>query len=48
MSLTHAQFGLTSLLPTFITDHKNKISKFIAAINHAMAEKVPGIIGIHF
>ncbi len=48
VSLTHAQFGTTSLLPTFITDHKNKISKFIAAINHAMAEKVPGIIGIHF
>ncbi len=48
VSVTHAKFGTTSILPTFITDHKDKIPKFIAAINSAIAEKVPGIIGIHF
>ena len=47
ISLTHAKFGTTAFLPTFITDNKTKIPMFIQALNNALKQKIPGIIGIH-
>jgi N-acetylglucosamine-6-phosphate deacetylase len=39
--------GTTSLLPTFISDRLDKIPIAIAAVQQAIAEGAPGIIGIH-
>ncbi|WGL59252.1 N-acetylglucosamine-6-phosphate deacetylase [Pigmentibacter sp. JX0631] len=47
ISLTHAKFGTTAFLPTFITDNKTKLPKFIQTFNSALKQKIPGIIGIH-
>lgn len=47
VSSTHAKFGTTSFLPTFITDNKTKLPIFIQTLNNAIKEKIPGVIGIH-
>lgn len=43
----HRRFGTTGLLPTFITDDAAKRAAAVAAVRAAMAEGVPGILGIH-
>lgn len=44
----HSQFGTTAMLPTLITDKIEVMSKAADAMAQAIADEVPGIIGIHF
>ncbi len=43
----HRRFGTTGLLPTVITDSVDKRAAAVAAVRAAMAEGVPGVLGIH-
>jgi len=43
----HRKFGSTGILPTLISDNLSAVKTAIAAVNQAIAEKVPGILGIH-
>jgi len=44
----HVSFGTTAMLPTIITDTVDVMSAAADAVAQALAERVPGIIGIHF
>lgn len=44
----HSQFGTTGMLPTLITDKVEVMTQAADAMASAIAEKVPGILGIHF
>lgn len=44
----HAKFGTTTMMPTLITDKAEIMAQAADAIALAIAEKVPGIVGIHF
>ncbi|GLX79163.1 N-acetylgalactosamine-6-phosphate deacetylase [Thalassotalea insulae] len=44
----HAQFGTTGMLPTLITDKIEIMVQAADAMSAAIAENVPGILGIHF
>lgn len=43
----HRRFGTTSLLPTLISDDTAQIARAIGAVREAIAQRVPGVIGIH-
>jgi N-acetylglucosamine-6-phosphate deacetylase len=43
----HRLFGTTGLLPTLISDDLSVVAAAIAAVDQAITEKVPGIIGVH-
>lgn len=43
----HRRFGTTSFLPTLISDDLSTVAQAIAAVDQAMAEGVPGVLGIH-
>ena len=43
----HRQFGTTGLLPTLISDELDVIRQGVSAINTAIEEGVPGVLGIH-
>jgi N-acetylglucosamine-6-phosphate deacetylase len=43
----HAKFGTTGFLPTLISDDVDVMSKAIDAVNDAVAQGVPGVLGIH-
>lgn len=43
----HRTFGTTGLLPTLISDDYDVIAKGIAAVREAMAQGIPGVLGIH-
>ena len=43
----HRKFGTTAMLPTLITDHREKMDLAIAAVTDAIHQEVPGIVGIH-
>lgn len=47
MSEAHRQFGTTGFYPTLISDDLSVVAKAIAAVEQALAEKVPGVLGIH-
>jgi len=47
MIRAHRRFGTTSMLPTLISDSLPVMQQAIAAVRSAIAEGVPGIIGIH-
>ncbi|HOY24635.1 MAG TPA: N-acetylglucosamine-6-phosphate deacetylase, partial [Cellvibrio sp.] len=47
MSEAHRQFGTTGFYPTLISDDLSVVAKAIAAVKQAIAEKVPGVLGIH-
>jgi len=47
MAATFAPYGTTALLPTFITDHPARMSLAITAVREAIAQRVPGIAGLH-
>lgn len=47
MSEAHARIGATSILPTLITDTPVHVRGAIAAVEQAVAEGVPGILGLH-
>jgi N-acetylglucosamine-6-phosphate deacetylase len=44
----HAQFGTTAMMPTLITDKIEVMMEAADAMSEAIANKTPGIIGIHF
>ena len=43
----HRQFGTTGFLPTLISDDLHVIQAGIDAVDEAIAEGVPGVLGIH-
>lgn len=43
----HARLGVTALLPTLITDTADQVSAAIDAVEHAIAENMPGVVGLH-
>ena len=47
MADAHARLGATSILPTLITDTPDRTLAAIAAVHQAIAEDVPGILGLH-
>ncbi|WKE66153.1 N-acetylglucosamine-6-phosphate deacetylase [Gallaecimonas kandeliae] len=48
MVAAHARFGTTAMLPTLITDDLAKMAAAAAAVSQALAQKLPGVLGIHF
>ena len=47
MATAHATTGTAAILPTLITDTPERTSAAIDAVEQAIAQHVPGIIGIH-
>ncbi|MDZ4371458.1 MAG: N-acetylglucosamine-6-phosphate deacetylase [Phenylobacterium sp.] len=47
IAAAHARHGTTALLPTFVTDHLDRLDIAITAVEEAIAAGVPGIAGIH-
>lgn len=47
MGEAHRQFGTTGFYPTLISDDLSVAAKAITAVEQAIAEKVPGVLGIH-
>ncbi|HWH18280.1 MAG TPA: N-acetylglucosamine-6-phosphate deacetylase [Allosphingosinicella sp.] len=43
----HRRFGTTGFLPTLITDDLNVVDRAMRAVEAAMAQGVPGVLGIH-
>jgi N-acetylglucosamine-6-phosphate deacetylase len=43
----HRRFGTTGFLPTLISDDPEKMRAAVAAVDAAIAEGVPGVLGIH-
>jgi N-acetylglucosamine-6-phosphate deacetylase len=43
----HRRFGTTGFLPTLISDTADKMRAAIGAVDAAIAENVPGVLGIH-
>jgi N-acetylglucosamine-6-phosphate deacetylase len=48
IAAAHARFGTTALLPTLITDTPDAARAAREAVAAALAEGVPGILGVHF
>ncbi|WP_233996652.1 N-acetylglucosamine-6-phosphate deacetylase [Erythrobacter sp. HI0074] len=47
MAEAHRTFGTCAMLPTLISDDIDKVRAAIAAVEQAIGEGVPGIVGIH-
>lgn len=47
IAAAHRRFGTTALLPTLISDDLQVMRSAIAATRDAIAQRVPGVIGIH-
>ncbi|HEV2564063.1 MAG TPA: N-acetylglucosamine-6-phosphate deacetylase [Microvirga sp.] len=43
----HRAYGTTGLLPTFITDTREKMAEAVEAMRAALVIRVPGVLGIH-
>lgn len=43
----HRAFGTTGFLPTFVTDAPGRMQAAIDGVRAAIAEKVPGVLGLH-
>jgi N-acetylglucosamine-6-phosphate deacetylase len=43
----HRRFGTTGFLPTLISDSPGKMRAAVAAVDAAVAQGVPGVLGIH-
>jgi N-acetylglucosamine-6-phosphate deacetylase len=43
----HRRFGTTGFLPTLISDDSAKIEAAMDAVRSAIAERVPGLLGVH-
>ncbi len=48
IALSHAKFGTTAMMPTLITDKVEVMQQAADAIAQALADNIPGIVGIHF
>ncbi len=44
---SHRKFGTTGLLPTVITDDQHVIDQAVVAVQHAISNRIPGVLGIH-
>lgn len=44
----HAKFGSTGIMPTLITDEITVIEQAADAMSQAIAQGIPGVLGIHF
>jgi N-acetylglucosamine-6-phosphate deacetylase len=47
IAAAHRRYGTTGLLPTLITDTRETMFAALAAVDEAIAQGVPGILGIH-
>ncbi len=47
IAAAHRKYGTTGLLPTFITDTREKMAEAVEAMRAALAARVPGVLGIH-
>lgn len=47
IAMAHRRFGTTGLLPTLISDDAAVVDAAIAAVETAIAQRVPGVLGIH-
>jgi N-acetylglucosamine-6-phosphate deacetylase len=47
ISEAHRQFGTTGLLPTLISDELDVIRQGVAAVDDAIDQGIPGVVGIH-
>jgi len=43
----HRQYGTTGFMPTLITDDFSVMRQAISAVNSAVEQGVPGVLGIH-
>jgi N-acetylglucosamine-6-phosphate deacetylase len=43
----HASFGTTGFFPTLISDSLDKVKRAIAAVDAAIKQGIPGVLGIH-
>ncbi len=48
IALSHAKFGTTAMMPTLITDKVEVMQQAADAIAQALADNIPGIVGVHF
>lgn len=47
VAAAHRRFGTVACLPTFITDRPDRQARAVAAVRDAIAERRPGVLGIH-
>jgi N-acetylglucosamine-6-phosphate deacetylase len=47
MGAAHRRFGTTGFYPTLISDDLEVVAQAIAAVEQAIAQKIPGVLGIH-
>lgn len=47
MAAAHAQFGVTGIMATLISDARGKIAAAIEAVTAGIAEGIPGLAGLH-
>lgn len=47
IAAAHRRFGTTGLLPTLISDDLAVVARAIAAVDAAIEQEVPGVLGIH-
>lgn len=43
----HARLGVTAVMATLISDERGKIAAAIDAVTQGLAEKIPGLLGLH-
>jgi N-acetylglucosamine-6-phosphate deacetylase len=43
----HRRYGTVGLMPTFITDTRERMAEAVEAMRAALAARVPGVLGIH-
>lgn len=43
----HRRFGTTGFLPTLISDGLDTVARAMQAVDDALAERVPGVLGVH-
>lgn len=47
MSIAHQKYGTTGFMPTLITDSYDAMQRAIQAVNNAIEQNIPGVLGIH-
>ncbi|PVE26145.1 N-acetylglucosamine-6-phosphate deacetylase [Microvirga sp. KLBC 81] len=47
IAAAHRKYGTTGLLPTFITDTREKMAEAVEAMRSALFMRIPGVLGIH-
>lgn len=47
IAAAHAQFGVTGLMATLISDERAKIDAAIEAVDQSIREGIPGLVGLH-